>query len=51
MSNEAPKSMRQFGVCSFCNKTEDDVEKLIVANVCWRKIKTYQTILKQFLMS
>ena len=22
-------------VCSFCNKTEDDVEKLIVANVGW----------------
>ena len=35
MSKEAPKSMRQFGVCSFCNKTEDDVEKLIVANVGW----------------
>ena len=35
MSKEAPISMRQFGVCSFRNKTEDYVENLIVANVGW----------------
>ena len=35
MSNDVSNSKRKLGVCSFCNKTEDDVEKLIVANVGW----------------
>ncbi len=35
MSNDVSNSERKLGVCSFCNKTEDDVEKLIVANVGW----------------
>ena len=35
MSNDVSNSKRKLGVCSFCNKTEDDVEKLIVANVSW----------------
>jgi ATP-dependent protease Clp ATPase subunit len=35
MGNDVSNSKRKLGVCSFCNKTEDDVEKLIVANVGW----------------
>ena len=35
MSNDVSNSKRKLGVCSFCNKTEDEVEKLIVANVGW----------------
>ena len=35
MSNDVSNSKRKLGVCSYCNKTEDDVEKLIVANVGW----------------